>query len=219
MTFAPSRGMGRLPSADERDAQYPLRRLLTAIPAVRVRHWRTGPVLDQGQTSQCVGYAWRQYLNSAPVMQSGGPAPDVIYKAAQHVDEWPGEAYDGTSVRAGAKVLQSLGYLSAYYWATTAEEVRQHVLLNGPVVVGTDWLSGMFTVDSDGFMHLDGYMVGGHAWLICGYSSDKQAFRMINSWGREDFGEKGRAWIAFADFATLLARNGEACAAHELRVV
>lgn len=213
-----SRGMGRRPAEDERDTRFQLRTLMRAIPSITLRHWRTGPVLDQGNTSQCVGYAWRQWLTSAPVMQSGGPVPESIYREAQKVDEWPGEGYDGTSVRAGAKVLQDQGFITSYWWASNAEDVRDYVLQTAPVVVGTDWLSNMFHVDARGFLDVSGFPVGGHAWLICGYSTDKQAFRMINSWGKTDFGEAGRAWIRFSDFQMLLSRNGEACAAIEARV-
>lgn len=212
-----SRGLGRLPSApDDRDRLYPMRSLFGAVPPVLTRHHRTGPVLDQGNTPQCVGYAFRQLLNTAPVMQQGGPSATDIYREAQRIDEWPGEGYEGTSVRAGAKVLHALGYLSAYHWATRPEDVRDYVLASGPVVVGTDWYTGMFTTDRDGYMSVAGQIVGGHAYVICGYSTGRSAFRMINSWGKA-FGQAGRAWIRFEDLGRLLASNGEACAAAEVR--
>lgn len=215
--MADSRGLGRLPSApDDRDRLYPMRSLFGAVPPVLTRHHRTGPVLDQGNTSQCVGYAFRQLLNTAPVMQQGGPSATDIYREAQRIDEWPGEQYDGTSVRAGAKVLHAEGYLSAYHWATRAEDVRDYILTSGPVVVGTDWLTDMFTPDKDGYLPVSGSFVGGHAYVLCGYSTGRSAFRIINSWGK-GFGQAGRAWIRFDDFARLLSSNGEACAAVELR--
>lgn len=210
-------GLGRLPSADSRDASFPMRALFAAPPPRPTRFHRTGPVLDQGNLPQCVGFAWRQLLNSSPIMQTGGPSADQIYLQAQEVDEWPGTDYAGTSVRAGAKVLHDRGYLASYHWAINAEDVRLYVLGSGPVVIGTEWLSEMFDVDRDGFIPVRGFGVGGHAYLVCGFSAGRNAFRVINSWGKE-WGQSGRAWLRFADLGALLANGGEACAAQEIRI-
>src|SRR5215217_2541716 len=110
-------GLGRLASVDERDKAFPLRALLPARASTRVwRYWNTqGWRGDQGETSQCVGYAWTHWLHAGPTTQPK-PAPIVrpqdVYMGAQRVDEWPGEDYEGTSVRAGAKALQARGFVA-----------------------------------------------------------------------------------------------------------
>jgi hypothetical protein len=41
-----------------------------------------------------------------------------------------------------------------------------------------------------------------HAMVLAGYDENKQAFRLMNSWG-EDWGDKGFAWISYRTFARL----------------
>ena len=74
----------------------------------------------------------------------------------------------------------------------------------------------MSTPDSNGFLNCTGQVVGGHAYLLMGFSNRRQAFRITNSWGR-DWGDWGRAWLRYEDAAALL-RQGEACAAIEKQV-
>lgn len=216
-------GLGRRPAADPRDGRHPMAAALGVVaPVLRsYRYWRTGPVLDQGSAPQCVGFAWRQWLSSAPLMTAGGPAASAIYSAAQLVDEWPGEAYDGTSVRAGAKVLQAEGRVGEYVWAGTVAEVKAWVLTRGPVVMGTDWYDGMFEPDVKGYVWPGGAVAGGHAYIVVGFRTDdpsvgKGSFRCLNSWGT-GWGQSGRFWLYEDSLKMLLGQAGEACAAVEVR--
>lgn len=219
--------LGRRFWPDSRDQNYPLRALLAAAPSAAEtrgwRYWRDGPLLDQGRTSTCVGQAWRNWLAAAPIMDKVGVGPDpyAIYDAAIKVDEWPANDNDvarqqGTSVRAGAKVLQALGFVASYHWAATAEEVFAWLLTGGTIVAGTVWREGMFTVDKGGMIHPTGQVVGGHAYLLDGASKTRGVVRLYNSWGK--WGRNGHAWLAGEDLATLLADQGEACAAVEQKV-
>jgi hypothetical protein len=63
--------------------------------------------LDQGKEGACVGFAWSHELAAYPVRVEVDDefARSKIYAEAQKIDEWPGEAYHGTSVLAGAKVV------------------------------------------------------------------------------------------------------------------
>lgn len=212
----PEFGLGRLPAEDERDGQFRM-----AVPLEvelrDYRYYRTGPVLNQGAYPHCVGYAWRQFLSSAHLMSIGeGPTATNIYVEAQKIDEWPGENYDGTSVRGGAKYLQRVGRIGPYSWAWDATTIRSWLLSDqGTVVVGTNWYNTMFHPDGSGYLHPTGSLAGGHAYLIVGYSTDREAFRILNSWGRE-WGQSGRAWVAFEDMNRLISQDGEACTAIEL---
>jgi len=129
-----------------------------------------------------------------------------------------GNSYDGTSVRAGAKILQRLGVISEYRWASTLDDVVQAVLHLGPVVVGTWWYSDMFTPDSNGVITATGTKSGGHAYVINGVNLNKKQFRIKNSWGR-GWGKKGHAYISFSDFDKLLKDWGEACMAFEKKLL
>lgn len=219
MSRASDHGMGRLVAPDNRDTMYPMRALLPRrIPRVS-RFYSTGPVLDQGNKPQCVAYAWKQWLDSAPIKDPVKlpPDPQAIYAAAQAVDEWPGTDYDGTSVRAGAKTMEALERIGAYHWATSVEDVRDYIISTTTVVFGTDWFEGMFRPTYSGYVKPSGAVAGGHAYLCIGYSQSRGAFRFLNSWG-EKWGRMGRFWMSAEDVQTLLDRDGEACAGVELRV-
>lgn len=214
--------LGRLPAVDERDSKYPMRKALGPEPVSFLRFWRfwrTGQVLDQGAQPHCVGFAWRQFLQSAPMMTTEAPNGNEIYHEAQKLDEWPGEDYDGTSVRGGAKALsQSWHHVKSYVWAQSPDELKAWVLTKGPVVVGTNWYSSMFDVNPLGEVSVTGYPVGGHAYLIVGYNRITRRYRCLNSWGK-GWGQGGRFWMKDKDMHDLLfVDGGEACAAIEQKV-
>jgi hypothetical protein len=213
-------GLGRLYAPDARDNHFPMRTLLAKTVEPRTKYWRCASVLDQGATPHCVEFSWTQFVLSAPVMSKRSVLPErgEIYRQAQLIDEWPGENYDGTSVRAGAKVLHGLGRIAGYVWGFNALDVRNHLLTRGTVVVGTNWFDSMFTPDARGFIKPSGAIVGGHAYLIVGYSLKRNAFRILNSWGR-NWGQNGRAWIGFNDLDYLIRDYGEACSAIEIGTV
>lgn len=199
------RSFGRHPAIDRRDAKH---RLAVPKTSRRFRYWNAPLWYDQRAEPECVGASISRWLFLPPHRQ--WLEPNGLYKLAQHFDEWEGTDYDGTSVRAGMKVLRMLGAIEAYKWARTVEAVVAHVLETGPMVVGTDWTAGMEEPDKRGRIVATGEVLGGHAYLISGVNRDREEFRIDNSWGPE-WGEGGRATISFADFAKLLRADGEAC--------
>lgn len=208
--------LGRLPAIDERDNLH----LMTIAPTQRVRQfWITGPILDQDGIGACVGFGWKQFLQTIPRRTLVGPSGFDIYYAAQKIDEWPGESYEGSSVRAGAKVLQAMGYLSEYLWAPSILAVKNWVLQRGPVVVGTNWYTGMFATNKDGFVSITGQVEGGHCYLINGYSTAQNAFQCTNSWSK-NWGRNGKFWIHYNVMNLLLfGEGGEACTTTEKRII
>lgn len=210
------RGLGRLPSVDHRDRLFLMREVVPAeAPPVTTRHYRCGPILDQGATPSCVGHAWRQFLSSALMMTRTGPDAMTIYREAQRRDEWAGEDYAGTSVRAGAKYLKEQGRIIAYFWAWHVDDVRRWLLSGrGVIVVGTDWPSGFLEPDRQGFVRDTQDSVGGHAYVVSGYSDKLGAFRCVNSWGRS-FGDNGRFWLPAETLQRLITDGGECVTAIE----
>jgi hypothetical protein len=178
------------------------------------RYWAALAPLDQGQTPQCVAFSWKGWLRTSPIHTTTGPGTQFIYDECQKVDGWP-LPHDGSSVRAGAQIINGLGYIANYVWATTPDELKTWVLTKGPVVVGTIWTKDMFTPDANGTVKPTGSVVGGHAYLITGYSRVSGRYRCLNSWG-SGWGKKGSFWIKDSDLYSIIFSNeGEACAAVE----
>lgn len=221
---------GRIRIEDERDAMYPMALALpdtwaagSPTDKAMERGWRywwpDGWSGNQGYTPHCVAYAWCHWGEDGPRTREPfgrgeGPFhnPASIYNAAQSRDRWPGSNYDGTSVRAGAKVLQDLDYIESYHWAVTFDDIVRAILTAGPVVVGTWWYESMYEVRGDGFLEVSGTAVGGHAYVLNGVNENAEKFRMKNSWG-ESWGDGGMAWIGFEDMEELFEEGGEACIA------
>ncbi|MDQ3124870.1 MAG: hypothetical protein M3Q74_04620, partial [Pseudomonadota bacterium] len=94
--------------------------------------------IDQGVEGACVGAGWASERSLSERRRFDLFA---IYEHAKRVDEWQGEAYDGTSVRAGGRVchehggpylarkkeprqVEALG-ISAYRWAASVEDIAR----------------------------------------------------------------------------------------------
>lgn len=206
-----TRTFDRLPSVDERNADYPLR-TLTATKRLRSYTWRCNTWLDQGSEGACVGFAWAHDLAARPQEKTNvdNQFARGVYRNAQQLDEWPGENYEGTSVLAGAKVCQSLGHFTEYRWATSFDDLIIGVGYFGPAVLGVNWYSGMFNTDHNGFIHPTGDILGGHAILMHAVHVPTRTAVLHNSWG-QDWGRNGRAFIRFEDLNQLLVEDGEAC--------
>lgn len=213
-----------VPRFDPRSRAYPVRALIPVPPKRRNKTWRLGPILDQGQEGRCVGMGWAAEALATPVAvrlkwvaQDIPREPldfaDFVYRSAKLVDEWEGENYDGTSVLAGAKAMESLGLVKEYRWAFSLEDVIDTVLDKGPVVVGTSWYEGMYD-PVGGVLRVTGDVVGGHCYLVVGYrvappeTGGEDALVIQNSWGT-DWGTGGTALVTLSDMRTLLT-DGEA---------
>lgn len=177
---------------------------------------------DQGQSSRCVAFAWTNFLSTTPIKTSAkklvsDPPIDALYARAQQLDEWPGESYNGTSVRGGAKAMQERGLIGEYLWGTTVEELRSFVVTRGSVVFGSDWHEEMFYPEQhNGYVVVEGALVGGHAYLIIGYNAPRDEFVILNSWGKE-WGVGGTAKIKASEIEKLLGAGAEMCTAIETR--
>jgi hypothetical protein len=213
-------GLGRLKQFDERSRSFAAVEVIDRKPRSYTNNFRAyDPRLDQGREGACVGHAFANDLAVWPVM-----VPDVvnataqaIYFAAQKRDPWSGGAYpgaspqyEGTSVLAGAQVVQKeLGLIESYYWCFGLDQVIQ-TLGYWPIVFGLDWHAGMMRTDSNGFIHPTGTVVGGHAILGRGINLKRKEVLLRNSWG-PSWGINGDCKISFDDLGKLLAAQGEAC--------
>lgn len=122
------------------------------------------------------------------------PMEDMPYRAS--------DFHSGPSEQAR---LDAVNYrIDTFRQLYSLAQVKYELYLKRPVVAA-------FDVDED-FARLKGpeatwtrrgYQYPGehygHAMLIVGYDDERQAFRVVNSWG-EDFGDKGFVWINYPLF-------------------
>ena len=211
----PRRKFGRDRLPDERDHNYPIEN----TPSRRLyRYWNAnGWWGDQGYTSECVGYAFAHWLEDGPITHKGKAplvSPGKIYRDAQVLDEWVGTDYDGTSIRGGAKALSSMGWVSEYQWTWDITVLINALLEQGPVVLGTNWTTGMDNWDKEGVIRAAGRTLGGHAYLANGINLKRGLIRCKNSWGRA-WCRQGLFYIPIEDMEDLIHDDGEVCLAIE----
>lgn len=210
---------------DERNEDYLVRYhpLLAAAPSVdalwaKMRSWDAGAVLDQGQEGSCVGHGVVGEYLASPVRGGydsvhGHEEAVKVYNRAKVLDEFAGEAYDGTSVNAGMKVGRERGWWDDYHWAKNMNEFRQGLEL-GPVVIGVTWRRGMYSTNTKGRVSISGPEVGGHCLLVTGWIPSglgDGVFRWRNSWG-PSYGLRGNGWIGKDDLRTILFDAGNEAA-------
>jgi len=152
-----------------------------------------------------------------------------LYTQARLNDGWPFNdppKDEGTYLWAGFWTLQHLGLkkinenkpdlndgLLSYYWSKNADGGRTAIDLGKPFAIGVDWyerfmtpkeIDGQFWIGTESSF---GNMLGGHAICVYGASDEKQAFKLVNSWG------KGypTVWLPYKIFNTLMNQGGEMC--------
>lgn len=226
-------GLGRKFAPDPRDANFPLRAAISKEAAElppRPHRYHLGKVwLNQGNTNSCTGHSVVHWAQSSPVVYKVPPQgldPFHIYREALKIDEWEGEADEGTSVRAAIKVAQREGFVESYHWGRNAEDCLR-ALEEYPVILGIPWYTGMFEPNSLGVIKPTGIIEGGHAILADGYTRNEKRtswrtrvrqIRLHNSWGRE-WGLSGYAYISIDDLDLLLEQWGEVCLAKEKKYI
>ena len=181
--------------------------------------WSLGPILDQGQTTHCVGYAWKQWQQSTPLQTLDGPSADEIFAQCAILDGDPNE--DGSTTQTGVKAMGREGRIQTYLWEFSLGVFKQWILGRGPIVVGTCWYEAMFEPDADHYVHPVGPDAGGHEYMCYGYQASTDSFKFVNSWGT-DWGDKGTFWMKSADVNKLIWHDsnlhGDACAAVEKKL-
>lgn len=216
--------LGRLKQFDERSRSFAYG--IVAGQPYGTRVWLPLAALDQLAEGTCVGHGFCHEANSTPLVPTKPRTHrDAVdwFDAAAAIDEFPGvNRSNGTSVLAGAKIGVKFGFFTGYRWAFTLDEVKAALFNEGPVVMGTDWLSGMYNTTQAGQLVVSGTTEGGHCWLVYGFvlkgdlnpltggPAPEDIFLMQNSWGL-NWGIGGRAWMLASDYDWLRVNGGEVC--------
>ncbi len=193
---------------------------------------RKVPVLDQGKEGACTGFGLAAVANfllrrRKVVPDSTAVSPRMLYEMARRYDEWPGEAYSGSSARGAMKgwhkhgvcaetawpyrVEDSGGFtndraadaakrpLGAYFRVNHQDLVAMHsALAEVGILYATGTVhQGWGKIGTDGVIPLTNESLGGHAFAIVGY--DTRGFWIQNSWG-PDWGKGGFALVTYDDW-------------------
>jgi len=146
----------------------------TPLPA-RGRLWQPGRILDQGREGACVGFGCAAEAAAEPVSvpRVTNAVARSWYRNAQRRDQWPGEAYDGTSVLAGCLEGRARGLYAGFRWAKRAEQLLAGIAADpeqdgGPALLGVQWTEGSYETDQLGVLRPSGDVVGGHCVCVLG---------------------------------------------------
>jgi len=185
---------------------------------VSVTHFRYIRILDQGNVGSCTGNAGVGALGAEPLYkgvanntkyplnQSGA---QKLYSDAQVIDgNGPYPPNDNGSYGLSiAKALQNAGLISGYQHTFSLNSALLALTTN-PILVGINWYQGMFTPDPDGRVRITGALAGGHEIVARQIDVQNSRVWFDNSWG-PTWGVKGRFYLTFADFGTLLSQQGD----------
>ncbi len=111
---------------------------------------------DQGTEGACVGFGISRLASQLNRKLYDG---FWLYHEAQKIDEWPGEDYDGTSVRAGLDILHTRGHCEVNEGRVRPEAIGEGIARNRWARSVDDILN---TLGYDGLEYVD----------------------VLNSWGR-----------------------------------
>lgn len=193
------------------------------------------PVLNQGDTSSCVGNTFSQFMNTdycAPTRTKlkiewvTETQALEVYHLATVADGISADIYppadDGSSSLGGAKAAQELGWIDRYEHAFDFDTF-QSAIQTQPVCVGTLWTNQMFNISPSGLITVgplgdindpnNPYIAGGHEYLGLGISYTLQQVRFLTSWGPY-FGLRGEFMMSFTDFETLITNQGDITVPH-----
>ncbi|WP_457674901.1 C1 family peptidase [Thiolapillus sp.] len=184
-------------------------------------------ILNQYSSGACTGFALAAAINLQyqRAEENIRVSPRMLYEMARRHDEWPGEDYDGSSLRGAIKGWRNMGVCREEYWpfrmsrkgeltVRRAKDARSHTVgayyrlqpeishyhaaLNeaGVIVVSARVHSG-WDDPPDGRIEKRDEVEGGHAFAVVGY--DEQGFWVQNSW-TEGWGRNGLAHWSYGDW-------------------
>ncbi|MFT5905939.1 MAG: putative alpha/beta hydrolase family esterase [Cryomorphaceae bacterium] len=187
-------------------------------------------ILNQGSEGSCTGHglaATINYLNQKRDVDFQA-SRRMLYEMAKKNDQWPGEEYEGSSIRAAIKGWRNMGVCSEKSWPykvkkpeyltiTAAKEARSntigayyrlapnishfHSALNeaGILLVSAKVHTGWQDVTGETIEYnSDSKPLGGHAFTIVGYND--KGFWVQNSWGKQWGANGGIALWTYEDW-------------------
>lgn len=209
------RTFGRLVNHDPRNRAYGIVVSPTATPKTVSWDVPDLPVLDQADLGACTCFATSQAVN---LQRARAGRADLLtsddakqlYREATRIDPFDGSwepddtGSDGTSA---CKAAKAAGLIREYRHAFGLKQMLL-ALQSGPVIVGTEWLSDMTTPTADHLVRVSGSLEGGHEYCVIGCDIERGVVTILNSWS-DQWADRGRAHITFADMDRLLQAQGD----------
>jgi hypothetical protein len=101
--------------------EVPIRRPLSDYRRVKA------PILDQGREGACTGFGLATVIHYLLRTRQVVPdpiavSPRMLYDMARRYDEWPGEAYEGSSARGAMKGWHKHGVCSSQHWEYSGKQ-------------------------------------------------------------------------------------------------
>jgi hypothetical protein len=137
---------------------------------------------DQGAEGACVGFGSSRAMT---LLNRRRYDARWLYLEAQKIDEWPGEDYEGTSVRAGMDILRDMGHRRVLGKRSTPPDVADGIAANR-------WAASVDEV---------------RTCLQSQYHDRIGAVPILNSWGRS---YPHTVWMPYETLARLIREDGEA---------
>lgn len=185
-------------------------------------------ILDQKSEGACTGFAVAAAINilNQRAEREIEVSARMLYEMAKCNDEWPGESYDGSSLRGAINGWKNMGVCEDSMWpyrvgankgSLTVENAKNarnntigayyrlkpvisdfHAALNetGVIAVSAKVHQG-WDEASDGIIEYHKKTDGGHAFVIVGYND--KGFWIQNSWGKS-WGDNGVALWLYEDW-------------------
>lgn len=214
--------LGRPPERVEHD---PMSRAFAGRrnnPIRPIVHKHYGSVLYQWIGS-CTGHSLAQCLNMGPLhkprerYQTNDDAMWFYSNGSLRFDPFPGgfpPEDTGSNGLAVCKAGRERGDIEGWENGFGTEHTLS-MLMDGPVMLGTVWLEGMFDLDADGFLRVGGNEAGGHEYVAYAYGENKKRGPYVwiqnhwRDWGLRHYSKPSRAKLAVKDLDTLLDANGD----------
>jgi hypothetical protein len=174
---------------------------------------------DQEQTPQCTPYSALINLLYTPngqkkllqlILKTGKEVPERLYRFFQSIDREEGRYFaEGCTMLSIGKGLKRLEWIKAYYWeySTTGFVAASR---KKAVLLGIDWPE--LCNDPDPVHHtirFYGPVEGGHAICSPYMTASERAATLHQSWGEENYGDRGLVTMPIRDVGIALANYGE----------
>jgi hypothetical protein len=191
-------------------------------------------IRDQGEDGACTGFALAAVIDRLirkskrkQKLKNTTVSARMLYEMARRYDEWPADAYEGSSCRGAIKGWYNMGVcreelypfeqragagfsieaakdarnntIGAYYrLGSRISDYHAALAEVGAIFCSADVHQGWDNVDPlSGEIPFHEERLGAHAFAIVGY--DHKGFWIQNSWG-EDWGDNGTALWSYEDW-------------------